>query len=337
MKSIVLFLLSFVCAQAAVTQAPLVLTVYTYSTITSKGGLGEVLFPSFEKKCKCKVVVQSFGDAGRLMNQIQLETRDAKVKAQIALGVDHLQWENAKKFAEVWETWTPNGYKELENFTKLGQGFLAFDYGVLTWMVNEAALKKTGLPEPKSWDELLSEKYRRMFLIQDPRASSPGLQLMLMSDELKKDSFSDFWKKFRPNWLTLASSWDDSYGLFLKGEAPFVWSYVTSEAYHRNENEKGYHALGLKEGGPLQIEGAFMILGGVGDPKMKKLAQDFLSHLISVEVQKEVPGRNWMNPARKKTPLPKSFSQLPKVEGKLIRRSPDRIKEITKTWEKAIR
>ncbi len=322
---------------AAVQKDPPKLTVYTYNTITSKGGLGESVFPSFEKKCQCKVDVRSFADAGRMLNQIRLETREGKVKAQIALGVDQLQWESAKVFAEEWSGWTPDGYSELESFTKLGQGFLPFDYGVLTWMVNEEALKKANVTEPTSWEELTQEKYRRLFLIEDPRVSSPGLQLMLFTDEWNGRNYSEYWKKFRSNWLTLSPSWDDAYGLFLKGEAPFVWSYVSSEAYHVAHQEKGFHALALKEGGPQQIEGAFMVLGGFPSDVERKIAQRFLSHLISIEVQKSVPEKNWMFPVRKKVPLPPSYAKLPRVQGRLIRRSNERIKELTKSWERSIR
>ena len=134
-----------------------------------------------------------------------------------------------------------------------------------------------------------------------------------------------YWRGFRTQWLTLAPGWDAAYGLFLKGEAPLVWSYVTSEAYHREhgDSEGRYRAVIFDEGQPLQIEGASLIRGSFGkDRKGAEAslarARAFLEFLISEEAQRRLPLKNWMMPARRDTPLPASFAGLPKPR-KLLR------------------
>ena len=49
---------------------------------------------------------------------------------------------------------------------------------------------------------------------------------------------ADVWRKLKPRILTVSKSWDEAYGLFLKGEAPLVLSYTTSPAYHIIEEKK---------------------------------------------------------------------------------------------------
>jgi thiamine transport system substrate-binding protein len=97
--------------------------------------------------------------------------------------------------------------------------------------------------------------------------------------------------------------------MFLKGEAPWVWSYTTSQAYHRlNGDSQGrYRAQVFEEAMPVQIEGA----AWVKLSKNPELAQKFLEFLVSEKAQTRIPTGNWMLPVRKNVPLPTAFSNLP--------------------------
>lgn len=106
----------------------------------------------------------------------------------------------------------------------------------------------------------------------------------------------------------MAPSWDSAYGLFVKGEAPLVWSYTTSQAYHRAQGETAYRAIVLEEGAPLQVEGAVMMKGIQGETR--KLAESFLEFLISPAVQERVATAQWMYPSVKGTVLPASYSGI---------------------------
>src|SRR5262249_49694035 len=124
---------------------------------------------------------------------------------------------------------------------------------------------------------------------------------------------------------TLAPGWEGAYQLFLRKEAPFVWSYVTSQAYHEenppvpridgDSSLKGmrrYEAVLFKEGQPVQIEGAVIVKGAMKKESDLKLARKFLDFLISPEAQQWVTRKVWMMPVRKDVPLPESFKRLPK-------------------------
>ena len=147
----------------------------------------------------------------------------------------------------------------------------------------------------------------------------------------------------------MSPGWDGAYGLFLKGEAPLVWSYTTSQAYHDEHGNHGwtqdgggrrqFQAVTLEEGQPMQVEGAALIRGAfVGsDPQMLSLARSFLEFLISPEVQQKIPRTNWMYPARDGIALPESFRSL--TRPKTIIRLPTRKVEVDLSlsrWAKAV-
>jgi len=51
------------------------------------------------------------------------------------------------------------------------------------------------------------------------------------------DKAPEIWKASSPISPTMARSWDDAYGLFLKGDADMALSYTTSPAYPRRRRE----------------------------------------------------------------------------------------------------
>jgi thiamine transport system substrate-binding protein len=170
--------------------------------------------------------------------------------------------------------------------------------------------------------------------LQDPRTSAPGLAFLLYTAAVysEESTFKNFWDRFKTQWLTLPPSWSQAYGLFLKAEVPLVWSYTTSEAYHREKADKKgllpsesernrYRALLFEEGQPLHIEGAFVVsrtlkkeearLSPLEFRALRNRIQIFLDTLMSDEIQEAIPRTQWMFPARAGVRLPESFRQLP--------------------------
>jgi thiamine transport system substrate-binding protein len=320
---------------------PQELVIYTYDSFVAQGGLGPEIFPLFEKKCGCRVRAIPSGDGGQLLSRLQLDAERGKPGAQIVLGIDQELWVRAKPWLESWKGWIPRGLGDLLSETQVEEGFLPFDYGVLAFMADRQALKELGLEPPSSLSDLLKPEWKRQVLLQDPRTSTPGLLFLLYSNEM----IPNFWKKFRGQWLTLAQGWSQAYGLFLKKEAPLVWSYTTSQAYH---DEKGgnrigdsrarrYEAILFREGQPLQIEGAALVAGANPSSDSIGLARSFLEFLISPEVQTKIPLKNWMFPALKpgvkNFKLPPSFEALPRPR-KVIRfhQGADAVKEALSQW-----
>lgn len=338
---VVLFFFSFLALFPAFSSDPVPeLTIYTYDSILAKGGLGPAIFPLFEKKHHCRIRALAWGDAGQIVTRLETDGRRKKTGAQIVLGIDQQTWESVKPWTQEWKAWQPQGYGQLSPNLKVENGFLPYDYSYLGFIANEVLLKKQGLPIPQSLIDLEKAEWRRNIILEDPRTSTPGLGFLLYTEAVLGESYSKYWKNFRHQWLTLAPSWSTAYQLFLKEEAPLVWSYLTSQAYHE-ENSKSpnppYRAVVLKEGQPLQIEGASWIKGSTQTPEQEKLVRSFLEFLLSKEVQTLIPKSNWMLPVRKDVQLPESFLRLPKpVRVVSLKTQQKEIREVLQNWARSI-
>jgi len=316
------------------------LIIYTYDSFAAKGGLGPEIVPLFEKKCGCRVRLLASGDAGQLLSRIQLDAERKKPTAHLVLGLDQYLWGRAKPFLEVWDDgWLPKGFNKLDENYRVEKGFLPFDYGVLAMMADMQALKKAGLKAPTSLRELQDPQWKKRFILQNPKTSTPGLAFFLLSRMALKTEVWDYWKRLSKQWLLMAPGWDGAYGLFLRGEAPLVWSYLTSQAYHREHGDMGssprYQAILFDEGQPLQIEGAALVKGSFRNSQERLRARQFLDFLLSDEVQGRIALKNWMLPVlepRAQT-LPASFRSLPKPK-KLIRATgtPEELDALLEHW-----
>ena len=320
-----LLLLFFASAQACE------LGVYTYDSIAGRGGLGPVIFPEFEKLTGCKVRIIASGDAVQVLSRVEIDLKRGKPPADVILGVDALNWDRARKVSD------PGFALEAENLKQVDPaiqkylpelpGFLPIDFGAMTFMMDSSSVTRA----PDSIEDLLKGYWKKRFILEDPRTSSPGLQFLLFTKQVLGKKFGDFWFQLKAQRLAMPPGWDTAYGLFLKGEAPLVWSYVTSEAYHREHGSTRYRAVLLRDGQPLQIEGA-LIVRGASNPE---LARRFLNFLFSDWVQARIATTNWMWPAKKTGVLPGSFASLPRIARPLFLSGVDSA-SVLKEWSEAI-
>jgi thiamine transport system substrate-binding protein len=325
------FLLLFLAALPVARATPPELTISTYDTLIAKDGFLALAIPQFESKCGCKVKVTSSGDAGQILTRLQLDAERGIHSTDVLLGLDPFLEAQARPFIEPWNQWKPTAWKELRSeLTKyIPANFLPFDYGYLAFIQDTQQMAKLKLKAPESLGELLSSGLKRDLILEDPRTSTPGLIFLLYTE-----SVPGYWRKLSGQWLTLAPGWDQAYALFLQGEAPLVWSYTTSEAYHEEHGGKGrYKAVLFKEGQPLQIEGAAIARGSTH----RELAQRFLEFLLTPDVQMTVAHTNWMYPVIGSVKLPPSFAAIPRPH-KIATLSfdPAEVKSSLKRWNESV-
>lgn len=334
-----------------------VLTVVAYDSFASTHGMAPTIKTLFEAQCGCELKIVPSGDAGQMLNRLELDTERKKITAQVAIGVDQSLWPRAQPLAESWREGTgpadfstePQSLKAVVPELRIASDFFPFDYGTHAWMVDTKGVREQKLTSPEYWVDLEKDEFKKKLLIEDPRTSTPGLGLLLYTKFMYRERFQEFWKKMRSQWLTLPSGWSQAYGLFLKGQAPFVWSYTASQAYHAEnpdpspENKNRYQALLLKNAfgkteAPVQVEGAILIRGGSTTSEQKKLARQFIEFLLSETVQKQVALKNWMHPARADVKLPASFSGLPvpQVKRVITPKSRAEVDALLKEWQEAI-
>jgi thiamine transport system substrate-binding protein len=303
-------------------QAKETLTVYTYESFTAEWGPGPKIKTAFEKTCDCEINWVALGDGVAMLNRLKLEGKDTK--ADVVLGLDTNITAEARALGlfgkhgfDLAKAKIPGGWMDEE--------FLPFDYGHFAFVYNSDVVKNP----PKSLDELVNGDASQKIILEDPRTSTPGLGFLLWMKIVYGDKAADAWKKLKPRILTTAPGWSEAYALFTKGEAPIVFSYVTSPAYHIEvEKVTKYQAASFSEGHYLQIE----VAGLIEASKEHVLAQKFLAFMLSPDFQNEIPTTNWMMPAGETTvALPEAFKTMVKP-AKTLLYTPEEVNTNRKAW-----
>ncbi|MCM2293326.1 thiamine ABC transporter substrate binding subunit [Allorhizobium sp. BGMRC 0089] len=299
-----------------------VLTIYTYESFIAEWGPGAKVKAAFEKTCDCTVKFVGVEDGVALLNRLKLE--GATGSADIALGLDTNLVAEAKEtglFAphgiDTSAVTVPGGFKD--------DVFVPYDYGHFAVVYDSKVLKNP----PHSMKDLVDGDPSQKIVIEDPRTSTPGLGLLLWVKSVYGKDAPKAWEKLKNRVLTVTPGWSEAYGLFTKGEAPMVFSYTTSPAYHMiEEHTDRYKAAEFSEGHYIQIE----VAGMLKNSKHKELAQAFLRFMLTPGFQDQIPTNNWMMPvAKTSSPLPAAFDTLVKPTRTFLM-SPEEVASHRKAW-----
>ncbi len=288
-------------APAGAAGAP-TLTIYTYDAFAADYGPGPGLKAGFEKTCGCTVDFVATDSSIGAFRRAQLE--GASSTADIILGLDTSFAGEARASG----LFAPHGL----SFSDLtlpapwtDAEFAPVDFGYFAFVYDK---RKVTTP-PTSFEALIAEPESFKIVLEDPRSDTPGLGLVLWIKAAYGDRAPEIWKGLKPHIATMARSWSDAYGLFLKGEADMALSYTTSPAYHAvAESDPNYGYAEFTEGYYPQTE----IAGILKSSSNQKLAQQFLAWLATREAQSLIPTTNWMYPvAAVGDALPAAFPPLP--------------------------
>jgi thiamine transport system substrate-binding protein len=288
-------------APAAADDKP-TLTIYTYDAFAADYGPGPGLKAGFEKTCACTVNFVGTDSSIGALRRVQLE--GAGTKADILLGLDT----SLSGEARATGLFAPHGLT-LDKLTLpkpwTDPDFAPVDFGYFAFVYDKTKVKTP----PTSFEELIKEPQSFKIVLEDPRSDTPGLGLVLWIKAAYGDKAPEIWKGLKPHVVTMAQSWSDAYGLFLKGDADMALSYTTSPAYHAvAENNPGYGYAEFTEGFYPQIE----IAGVLKSSPHQDLARQFLGWLAGPEAQAVIPTTNWMYPVSDVgTALPAAFPAQP--------------------------
>lgn len=322
MKTFLISIAALFLAAPAVAQAKQTLTIYTYESFVSEWGPGAKIKAAFERTCGCEIEWVAVSDGVAVLNRIKLE--GASTKADVVLGLDT----NITAEAAATGLFAQHGVDTAKVKVPGGWSdplFAPFDYGHFAVVYDTEKMK---VP-PVSLDELVNGDASQKIILQDPRSSTPGLGFLLWMKSVYGDKSAEAWKKLKPRILTTTPGWSEAYGLFTKGEAPMVFSYVTSPAYHMAvESTDRYQAAAFSEGHYLQIE----VAGVIDASPERELAKTFLAFMLTPEFQNEIPTTNWMLPAGETTAtLPEAFNTIVKP-GKTLLFSPEEVNANRRAW-----
>jgi len=274
-----------------------VLNVLTYDSFTSEWGPGPVIEAEFEAECACDLQFQTAGDGAALLARLQMEGAGGDTDAVVGLDSNLIA---AARATGLFAPIAPIAHNLPVAFSD--DQFMPFDWGWFAFVHDTAKLPNP----PKSFAELAASDVK--IIIQDPRASTPGLGLLLWIKAAYGIEAAQIWTDLADNIVTVTPGWSESYGLFLQGEADMVLSYTTSPAYHMiAEGDFSKAAAPFDEGHYLQIE----VAGALKGSDQPELAQRFLAYLAGPAAQKALITTNWMYPAATaEGGLPPEFAKL---------------------------
>ncbi len=318
----ILFALLALLSFAQFAPAKETLTVYTYDSFVSEWGPGAKVKEAFERTCDCMLEWVGLGDGVALLNRLKLEGEGSR--ADIVLGLDTSLTAEAATAGLFQKHGTDKGLSKLpapwtDDF------FMPYDYAPFAVIYDTEKMKNP----PRSLNELVNGDASQKIILEDPRASTPGLGFLLWMKHVYGDKAGEAWTKLKPRILTVAPGWSEAYGLFTKGEAPMVLSYTTSPAYHMvAENTERYQAAAFSEGHYAQVE----VAGITATSKKAELARKFLTFMMGPEFQDLIPTTNWMLPAGEtKSPLPEAFGKLVKPL-KILEFTPEKVANNRRAW-----
>ncbi len=277
------------------------LVVYTYDSFPKE--LQENLADHFKKNHRTDVELVRFEDTGGLYNALYLERDKGRIDAFIGLDNSFL----ARIFAEdMLLPYKPKDLKLVNDKLAVDPRFrvVPFDFGGVTLNYD-----RQKLPDPpKKWEDLFDPKYKGRIILLNPATSGPGRSFLLFTIAVfGEDGYLDFWKKIKPNLLTVAAGWSEGYGLFTQGEAPIVQSYDTSPAYHREfEKVDRYDNLIFDDRAYLQVE----VAGILKNAPNRRNAELLMDYIVSPGFQSLIPLSQVMYPVHPDAALPASFTAV---------------------------
>ena len=282
--------------------------VLTYSSLGSQGGFLDSVKAQFETESHCSLSVETTLGAAQVLSY--LDEPKQRERIDVVMGVDQLLFERAKSAFYLADA---PSYHPKDSFisilkNRIPDGFIPIDYGALSFIYRKADFKGKILPVNLS--DILKPEFKGKWIVQDPRASSPGMLFFLFADSTLV-RIADLKKQ----WATLAPSWDSSYKMFLAHDASMVWSYLTSLAYHASKGElEQYGYIDFKEGLPLQIEG-MAILNRVGNPYAgNPCLEKWVRFVLSPDMQTKLVSKQFMMPVVQNVMLPKFFENVPPIK-----------------------
>ncbi|MBL7689452.1 MAG: thiamine ABC transporter substrate-binding protein [Bdellovibrionaceae bacterium] len=252
------------------------LVVMSYASFTASWGPGPELAKRFEAKTGVPVRFVQADDAGVLLQRLKL------VPADVVLGLDQSVLNGARSEMR----WLPHVAKVDFPHDDL---FVPIDWAPVGFVYREGELAP-----PSSLDDLRLERFKNQIALEDPRTSAPGFQFLSWIARGRTDvELKALIQQMHPSIQSVSPSWSQAYGLFTRGTAKLVLSYMTSPLYHQViERDGRYRFASFPEGHAVHVEFA----GILAKCARCDRAREFLQFLLLTENQKLIMEKNWMLP-----------------------------------------
>ena len=265
-------------------------TLLAYDAFTPQEGI----FDSFTAETGIKVNIATGGDTGTLVSKAILTAGNPE--ADVLWGVDNTFLTRVQE-ADVLDNYEP------------------VDTGDVCINIDEVYFKKKGITPPSSLADLVNPTYKGMLVVQDPRASSPGLAFLLATiATFGKDNWRDYWTQLRDNGVKVVSDWTTAYtvdfsGSSGKGDRPLVVSYGSSppaEVVYSDPPVSEPPTSVMEASCFRQIE----YVGRLRGTRHAKEADKLIEFLLGKTFQESMPLSLFVFPVNESADLPEVFKKF---------------------------
>jgi thiamine transport system substrate-binding protein len=313
---------------------PTVLNVMTHDSFAAS----EAVITQFEQQNNVRLVFFKSGDTGAALNRAILFKTSPQ--ADVFYGVDNTFLTRALK-EDIFEPYTPPQVNVIPARFRLDpeNRVTPVDFGDVCINYDKTYFREKNLPIPQSLQDLTKPEYNGLLVVENPSTSSPGLAFLLASiAEFGQQGYLDFWKALRANDVVVVNDWETAYytnfsGSSGKGSQPMVVSYGSSPAAEvifaeQTLQDAPTASITAPNTCFRQIEFAGILKG----TSQRVLAEKFITFLVSLPFQEDMPLQMFVFPVNPTARLPETFIQFAQVPQEPAQLAPAEIEKNRDAW-----
>ena len=305
----------------------------------------EAVLDAFERFTGLTLEILRAGDAGKMVNQAILSKNNPL--GDVLYGVDNTFLSRALA-AEIFLPYESDGLQYVDaaflpddthRVTPVNYGDVCLNYDI-------AHFEEAELELPESLQDLTSNMYESLLVVQNPATSSPGLAFLLATIAVfgtEGDyTYLDYWDDLRLNDVLVVDGWSDAYyGEFSApgrdtGTRPLVVSYASSPPaevmFSDNPEDGPFTGAIVGENTCFRQVEYVGVLDGANNPEGAKLFVDFM---LSPAFQEDMPLNMFVFPVREDIELPEVFVKYAQIPEKPAALDPVDIEESREAWIQA--
>lgn len=267
---------------------------------------------AFEQESGLKLRILQGGDAGEVVNRALLTKGNPQ--GDVLFGIDNNLLSRALD-EELFEPYEAKGLELVDDAYQLdpAHNVTPVDHGDVCLNVDRKWFASRGIAPPKTLDELVAPRYRKLLVVENPATSTPGLAFMLATiSRFGESGWQAYWRNLRANGVLVVDGWEEAYTARFsgaggsKGKRPIVVSYATSpaaEVIFAAKPPATVPTAVVTDSCFRQVELAGVLAGA----KNVDGAHALIDFMLSERFQAAVPESMFVLPVRTGTPLPDAF------------------------------
>lgn len=219
----------------------------------------------------------------------KMKSEKSDTDADILLGVETGYMEMIKDALADVDKYSKLNYVDGLN-PKHGKYLIWESYGG-GFAVNTEILKKHGLKEPKTYEDLLKPEYKNLIVIQDPKSSSTGYNFLLnLTNEWGLEKTLAYYDELDKNVKQYSESGSGPVKMMIQGECAIGFA-LTYQVVTEMNNGNPLKMIYPSQGSPYSLDGVSIIKGKDENEKIVEIFDYIVNDYLIYDKEKYNPGK----------------------------------------------